>query len=177
MRQNNKFTQKVFYRKNYQIRASEVRVLDDQGEMVGIMPIKEALARAEELGIDLVEVAPMAKPPVAKLIDYSKFLYQLKKKKQEEKKGSKSSETKQIRFGPFIGEHDLDIKLKRATEFLTEGNKVKFSVRFTGRQMGRQDIGREKLQMVIEKLGELAKIEREIKMEGRQMTMMITRNK
>lgn len=177
MRQNNKFTQKVFYRKNYQIRASEVRVLDDQGEMVGIMPIKEALARAEELGIDLVEVAPMAKPPVAKLIDYSKFLYQLKKKKQEEKKGSKSSETKQIRFGPFIGEHDLDIKLKRATEFLTEGNKVKFSVRFTGRQMGRQDIGREKLQMVIEKLGELAKIEREIKMEGRQMTVMITRNK
>jgi len=84
LRQNNKFTQKVFYRKNYQIRASEVRVLDDQGEMVGIMPIKEALARAEELGIDLVEVAPMAKPPVAKLIDYSKFLYQLKKKKQEE---------------------------------------------------------------------------------------------
>lgn len=177
MRQNNKFTQNVFYRKNYQIRASEVRVLNDQGEMVGIMPIKEALAKAEELGIDLVEVAPMAKPPVAKLIDYSKFLYQLKKKKQEEKKGSKGSETKQIRFGPFIGEHDLDIKLKRATEFLTEGNKVKFSVRFTGRQMGRQDIGREKLDMVIEKLGELAKVEREIKMEGRQMTMMVTRNK
>ena len=177
MRQNTKFKPKVFFRKNYQIRASEVRVLDDKGEMIGIMPLKEALAKGEELGIDLVEIAPLAKPPVAKLIDYSKFLYQLKKKKQEEKKGAKSSETKQIRFGPFIGEHDLDIKLKRAKEFLTDGDKVKFAVRFTGRQMGRQDIGRQKLDMVIEKLGELAKVEREIKMEGRQMIMMVTKNK
>jgi len=177
LRPNNKFKQKVFYRKNYQIRAYEVRVLDEQGEMIGILPITEALAKAEELGIDLVEVAPLAKPPVAKLIDYSKFLYQLKKKKQEEKKGVKGSETKQIRFGPFIGEHDLDIKLKKATEFLTEGNKVKFSVRFTGRQMGHQEIGRQKLDMVLEKLGELAKVEREIKMEGRQMVMFVTKNK
>ena len=177
MRQNNKFKQNVFFRKNYQIRASEVRVLNDKGEMVGIMPLKEALAKAEEDGIDLVEIAPLAKPPVAKLIDYSKFLYQLKKKKQEEKKGAKASETKQIRFGPFIGEHDLDIKLKRAKEFLEEGNKVKFAVRFTGRQMGHQAIGKEKLDMVLEKLGELAKVEREAKMEGRQMIMMIARNK
>lgn len=177
MRQNTKFTKNVFYRKNYQIRASEVRVLDDKGEMIGIMPIREALQKAEELGIDLVEVAPLAKPPVAKLIDFSKFLYQLKKKKQEEKKGAKGSETKQIRFGPFIGEHDLDIKLKRAKEFLTDGNKVKFSVRFTGRQMGHQEIGRQKLDAVLEKLGELAKVEREAKMEGRQMTMMVARNK
>lgn len=177
MRQNNNFTKNVFYRKNYQIRASEVRVIDDKGEMIGIMPIKEALQKAEELEIDLVEIAPMAKPPVAKLIDFSKFLYQLKKKKQEEKKGAKGSETKQIRFGPFIGEHDLDIKLKRAKEFLTDGNKVKFTVRFTGRQMGHQEIGRQKLELVLEKLGELAKVEREIKMEGRQMHMMIARSK
>ncbi len=147
------------------------------GEMLGIMPLKEALAKAEADGVDLVEIAPLAKPPVVKVIDLSKFLYQQKKKKQEEKKGSKGSETKQIRFGPFIGEHDLDIKLKRAKEFLTDGNKVKFSVRFTGRQMGHQEIGREKLNMVIEKLGELAKVEREMRMEGRQMTMMIARNK
>lgn len=145
--------------------------------MIGVLPIREALQRAEELGIDLVEIAPMAKPPVAKLIDYSKFLYQQKKKKQEEKKGAKGSETKQIRFGPFIGEHDLDIKLKKAKEFLTEGNKVKFTVRFTGRQMGHQNIGREKLEQVLEKLGELAKVEREIKMEGRQMNMMLARSK
>lgn len=151
--------------------------MDDRGVMIGILPIKEALAKAEELGIDLVEVAPLAKPPVAKLIDYSKFLYQLKKKKQEEKKGIKGSETKQIRFGPFIGEHDLDIKLKKAKEFLEEGNKVKFSVRFTGRQMGHTEIGRGKLDMVLEKLGELAKVEREARMEGRQMVMMLTKNK
>lgn len=177
MRQNTKFTQNVFYRKNYQIRAAEVRVLNDRGEQIGIMPLKEALRRADEEGVDLVEVAPQAKPPVTKIIDFSKFLYQLKKKKQDEKKGAKSSETKQIRFGPFIGEHDLDIKLKKAKEFLEEGNKVKFSVRFTGRQMGHQDIGRQKLDAVIEKLGELAKIEREAKMEGRQMTMMVAHNK
>lgn len=179
MRPNNKYKKQnnVFYRRNYQIRASEVRVLNDMGEMLGIMPLKEALAKAEADGVDLVEIAPLAKPPVVKVIDLSKFLYQQKKKKQEEKKGSKGSETKQIRFGPFIGEHDLDIKLKRAKEFLTDGNKVKFSVRFTGRQMGHQEIGREKLNMVIEKLGELAKVEREMRMEGRQMTMMIARNK
>lgn len=177
MRQNNKFKNSVFYRRNYQIKASEVRVINDKGEMVGVMPLGEALKLAQEQEIDLVEVAPLAKPPVTKLIDYSKFLYQLKKKKQEEKKGTKKSETKQIRFGPFIGEHDLDIKIKRAKEFLTEGDKVKFSVRFTGRQMGHQDIGKGKLLMVIEKLGELAKVEREMRMEGRQMTMMITKNK
>lgn len=152
-------------------------MIDDKGEQLGVLSLKEALARADELGIDLVEVAPMAKPPVAKLIDYSKFLYQLKKKKQEEKKGAKTSETKQIRFGPFIGEHDLDIKIKKAKEFLTDGDKVKFTIRFTGRQMGRQDLGRQKLEMALEKLGDLAKIEREMKMEGRQMNMMVTRNK
>jgi translation initiation factor IF-3 len=152
-------------------------VIDDKGEMIGILHIKEALLKAEELGVDLVEVAPHAKPPVAKLIDFSKFLYQLKKKKQEERKHIKGSETKQIRFGPFIGDHDLDIKLKKAKEFLTEGNKVKFAVRFTGRQMGHTEIGREKLDTVLLKLGELAKVEREAKMEGRQMVMMVTRNK
>ncbi len=177
MRKNNKPTQNVFYRRNYQIRASEVRVIDDQAGLVGVMPLKEALAKAEELGVDLVEVAPNAVPPVAKLIDFSKFLYQQKKKKQEEKKGAKKSETKQIRFGPFIGEHDLDIKVKRAKEFLTDGDKVKFAVRFTGRQMGRTDIGAGVLKKVIEKLGDLAKVEREMHMEGRQMIMMITKNK
>lgn len=145
--------------------------------MIGILPIKEALAKAAELEVDLIEIAPLAKPPVAKIIDYSKFLYQQKKKKQEEKKGAKGSETKQIRFGPFIGEHDLDIKLKKAKEFLEEGNKVKFTVRFTGRQMAYQNTGREKLSKVLEKLGELAKVEREMKMEGRQMNMMVARSK
>jgi len=177
LRKNTKPTNNVFYRRNYQIKASEVRVIDDKAGLVGIMPLKEALAKAEELGVDLVEIAPLAKPPVAKLIDFSKFLYQLKKKKQEEKKGAKRSETKQIRFGPYIGEHDLDIKVKKAKDFLTDGDKVKFAVRFTGRQMGRTDIGAGVLKTVIEKLGEIAKVEREMHMEGRQMIMMVTRNK
>lgn len=177
MRKNNKPTQNVFYKRNYQIRAAEVRVVDDKAQMIGVMPLKEALAKAEELGVDLVEIAPLAKPPVVKIIDFSKFLYQQKKKKQEEKKGAKKSETKQIRFGPFIGDHDLDIKVKRAKEFLEDGDKVKFAVRFTGRQMGRTDMGNVVLKKVLEKLGEIAKVEREMHMEGRQMIMMITRNK
>lgn len=177
MRKNTRPTTNVFYRRNYQIKASEVRVIDDKAGLIGIMPLKEALFKADELGVDLVEIAPLAKPPVAKLIDFSKFLYQLKKKKQEEKKGAKRSETKQIRFGPYIGEHDLDIKVKKAKDFLTDGDKVKFAVRFTGRQMGRTDIGAGVLKTVIEKLGEIAKVEREMHMEGRQMIMMVTKNK
>lgn len=152
-------------------------MLDERGGMIGIMPIKEALAKAEELEVDLVEIAPLAKPPVAKLIEFSKFLYQQKKKKQEEKKHVKTSETKQIRFGPFIGEHDLDIKLKKAKEFLEDGDKVKFIVRFAGRQMGHTEIGKQKLDVVLEKLGESAKVEREAKMEGRQMAMIVAKNK
>lgn len=177
MRPNNKFQKKEFYRRNHQIRAVTVRVIDAEAKQVGVMALSEALKMAEEQELDLVEVAPLAQPPVAKLIDYSKFLYQLKKKKQEEKKGAKTSETKQIRFGPFIGEHDLDIKIKKAKEFLTDGDKVKFTVRYTGRQMAHQEVGRKVLEQVIEKLGDLAKIEREMKMEGRQLNMFVTKNK
>jgi len=177
LRQRNKFQKKEFYRRNHQIRAAQVRVIDAEAKQVGVLALSEALKLAEEQGIDLVEVAPLAKPPVAKLIDYSKFLYQLKKKRQEEKKGAKTSETKQIRFGPFIGEHDLDIKIKKAKEFLEDGDKVKFTVRYTGRQMAHQEVGRRVLEQVIEKLGDLAKVEREMKMEGRQLNMFVTRNK
>lgn len=177
MNKNNKFSKKEFYRRNFQIRAPQVRVIDDEGKQIGVLSISEAQKKAQEAELDLVEIAPHAQPPVVKIIDFSKFLYQLKKKKQEEKKGAKTSETKQIRFGPFIGEHDLDIKIKKAKEFLSDGDKVKFAVRFTGRQMGHQEIGRGKLDMVIEKLGELAKIEREAHMEGRQMIMLVSRNK
>lgn len=168
--------QKVFYRINNQIQARELRVLDETGKQIAVLPKDEALKMAQEQELDLVEVAPKAVPPVAKIIDYSKFLYQLKKKKQEEKKKTTTSETKQIRMGPFIGDHDLDIKLKKAKEFLNDGDKVKFLVRFKGREMARQDIGRGVLNKVIEKLGELSKVERDIHMEGRQMVMLVSRN-
>lgn len=160
---------------NNQISAPEVRVLDETGKQVGILPISDALTQAHELGIDLVEIAGQATPPVVKLIDYKKFLYQEKKRKQEEKKNAHVSETKQIRFGPFIGEHDLGIKVERAREFIKEGDKVKFIIKFQGRAITKQDLGRGVLEKVVKDLEDIAKIEREIHMEGRQMVVTFSK--
>ena len=142
-----------------------------------MLSIDDARKLSDEQELDLVEVAPMPKPPVARLIDYSKFLYQLKKKKQEEKKKTTSSETKQIRMGPFIGEHDLDIKVKRAKEFLGDGDKVKFIVRFRGREFTKKELGENVLKKVIIRLEEIAKTERDPHMEGRQMVAILSRIK
>lgn len=160
---------------NNQISAPEVRVLDESGRQIGILSISEALSLSQEQGLDLVEIAGQATPPVIKLIDYKKFLYQEKKKKQEEKKNAHVSETKQIRFGPFIGEHDLGIKIDRAREFIKEGDKVKFIIKFQGRAITKQDLGRNVLNTVVEKLSDIAKIEREIHMEGRQMVVTFSK--
>lgn len=177
MRKGNNYKSNVRYRINEQISASSLRLLDQDGKQVGVVTRQEALQSARDQELDLVEVAPAAKPPVAKIIDYRKFLYQLKKKKQEEKKSTKISETKQIRLGPFTQDHDLDVKLKRAREFLEDGDKVKFLVRFAGRAITKQELGRNLLAKVIERLGELAKVEREMHMEGRQMIMIVSKNK
>ncbi len=176
MRKGNKFKQeRVSYRINHQIRAQTVRLLDDEGVQIGIIPFQEALAISGEKSLDLVEVAPLAVPPVVKLIDYNKFLYQLKKKKQEEKKHTHASETKQVQFGPFIDNHDLGIKLARAKEFIADGDKVRFVVKFRGREMTKQDLGRKVLNRVIEQLEEIAKVEKEMHMEGRQLVMVMTK--
>lgn len=167
--------QQVRYRLNNQISAPEVRLLDGTGKQIGIFQISDALQKSQEEGLDLVEIAPQAKPPVVKLIDYQKFLYQEKKKKQEEKRGAHSTETKQIRFGPFIGVHDLGVKIKQAREFIGDGDKVKFIVRFQGRAITKQDLGRHVLETVIEKLSDVAHVEREIHMEGRQMVVAFTK--
>lgn len=164
-----------FYRKNDQIRAKEVRLIDSEDKQVGVMGIEEARLKAQENNLDLVEVAPAAQPPVVKIIDFSKFLYQLNKKKKEEKKNSKTSQTKQIRFGPFIGEHDLEIKLKRAREFLAEGDKVKFAVKFAGRQITKKELGEKVLNEILERLEDVAKQEREMRMEGRQLVVIVTK--
>lgn len=177
MRKGNNFKSSNRYRVNEQIASSTLRLLDTDGKQIGIVTKQEALDKARELELDLVEVAPLAQPPVAKIIDFSKFLYQLKKKKQEEKKTSKVSETKQIRLGPFTQDHDLDVKLKKAKEFLEDGDKVKFAVRFAGRAITKQELGRDLLNKVIEKLGEMAKVEREMHMEGRQMIMIVSKGK
>lgn len=164
-----------YYRTNDKIRASQVRLLDGQGQQIGVVSFDEAKALAIKEEKDLVEIAPLANPPVVKLIEFSKFLYWQKKKKQEEKRSSKTSETKQIRMTPFIGEHDLEIKLKKAREFITDGDKVKFGVRMVGRASARKDLGRAVLEKVIAGIEDIAKIEREIHEEGRQMVMLITK--
>jgi len=177
LRKRNKFKREASYRINRQITSPTVRLLEDSGKQIGVVSRDEAFKLSDERGLDLVEVAPLAKPPVVKLIDYNKFLYQLKKKKQEEKKHALASETKQIQFGPFIDEHDLNIKLARAREFIGEGDKVRFVVKFRGREMGKQDLGRILLQSVIQKMEDIAKIEKEMHMEGRQLVMVMSKLK
>lgn len=170
----NKFNQQL-YRTNERIFAKEMRLLDETGKQIGIVSREEAQKQREETGLDLVEIAPQAVPPVVKLIDYSKFLYQLKKKKQEEKRKATTSETKEIQMGPFIGAHDLEIKLKRAKEFLEDGDKVKFSVRFKGREMAHTHLGKELLDKVTAALEEIAKVDRDAKLEGRKMVMIVSK--
>jgi translation initiation factor IF-3 len=150
-------------------------LLDAENKQIGVMPLADAFKLSDEQTLDLVEISGQARPPVVKLIDYNKFLYQLKKKKQEEKKGAHVSETKQVQFGPFIDDHDLDIKLSRAREFIKDGDKVRFVIKFRGREMAKQDLGREVMNRVIITLSDIAKIEREIKMEGRQMVMVMSK--
>lgn len=165
------------YRLNNQITAREVRLLDDQGKQIGILPIGEALKLSNEQNMDLVEIASAALPPVVKLIDYRKFLYQEKKRKQEEKRNAHVTETKQIRFGPFIDEHDLGIKMDRAREFIAEGDKVKFIIRFQGRAITKQDMGRRVLLSVVQKMADVTKVDRDIHMEGRQMILVLSKGK
>lgn len=157
--------------------AQEMRLLDDTGSQIGIVKREEALGMAQEQGIDLVEIGALAKPPVVKLIDYSKFLYQLKKKKQEEKKKAIVSETKEIQLSPFIFTHDLEIKLKRAREFITNQDKVRFVLRFRGREVTRPELGRKVLESAILNLCDVAKVEKEIHMEGKRMIMVISKLK
>jgi translation initiation factor IF-3 len=175
LRKNKNSQPEASYRINRQITSPTVRLLDADGKQIGVLSLSEAFKLSDEKILDLVEVAPQAQPPVVKLIDYNKFLYQLKKKKQEEKKHTTVSETKQVQFGPFIDDHDLNIKLDRAREFITDGDKVRFVVRFRGREMAKQNLGREVLDKTIQNLSDIAKVEREAKMEGRQMIMVMSK--
>lgn len=165
------------YRVNERIFAETLRVLDNEGKQIGILSKFEALAKAREAGLDLVEIAPNAKPPVAKLIDFNKFLYQQAKKKREEKKKTKVSETKEVRLSPFIDEHDLTVMTKRAKEFLQNNNKVRLVVKFIGRQIVHPEFGRETLDKVLNALSDISKIEREPHFEGKQLIVIITPEK
>ena len=162
---------------NERIFAQQLRVIDAEGKQIGVLTKDEALRIARERELDLVEIAPTAKPPVAKIIDFNKYQYQLAKKKQEEKKKAKSSETKEIRLGPFMSDNDLQVMIRRGREFLTDGDKIRLVVKFRGRQITRSEFGREIINKVVNALSDISKVDRESKFEGRQMVALLSPEK
>ena len=158
-----------FYRINEYIQAPQIRVVDDKAKQIGVMRREEALKIAQEKGLDLVEVAPAAKPPVVKLINFKKFRYLEAKKRRQEKKSIKGGELKEIRLTPFIAKGDFEFRVKRAQEFLGEGNKVKVTVRFVGRQITRKEFGQELLRRFIKELELQSKSEHEPRWAGRKL--------
>ncbi|KGE73577.1 translation initiation factor IF-3 [Spirochaeta lutea] len=160
---------------NELIRVREVRLIDEAGEQLGVVPTNQALAQAKEKGLDLVEVSPNANPPVCKLIDYGKYKFETEKKNRESKKKQKQVKLKEIRMQPKIESHDLAFKTKHILEFLEEGNKVKVTIRFRGRELAHTEIGRDVLLKVLENLGEEThSVDRAPTMEGRFMYMLLS---
>lgn len=160
-------------RVNDQIDVPQVRVIDAAGEMAGVLPIREAMQLAQEAGLDLVEVAPGGDPPVCKILDYGKFKYEAQKKANEARKKQKVIDVKEIKMRPGIDEHDYQIKMRSVRRFLDEGDKVKMTVRFRGREMAHQELGMKVLDRVREEVTEVAKVEQFPRSEGRLMTMII----
>jgi translation initiation factor IF-3 len=158
---------------NRQIRISPVRVIADDGEQLGIMAVEEAIAAAEGQGLDLVEVAPTARPPVVRIMDYGKFKYEEARKARQARKKQHQIQIKEVKLRPGIEEHDLEFKLRHARRFLEEGNKVKATMQFRGRQMAHPEFGREVLSRFATALEEQGKVESMPSMEGRTMTMII----
>lgn len=161
---------------NHRIRVSEVRVIGPDGAQLGILKTREARQIAENEGLDLVEVSPTARPPVCKIMDYGKYKYEQDKKKREAKKHQTVIKVKEIKLRPGTDKHDLETKLKHAKEFLEEGNKVKITVRFRGREMAHRELGREILDRFVTELGDLAKPDQNAKFEGRMLTAVVSPN-
>ncbi|MCC6629433.1 MAG: translation initiation factor IF-3 [Chloroflexi bacterium] len=164
-------------RTNERIRVREVRVIDENGEQLGILPTRQALDTARERGLDLVEVAPNAIPPVCRLMDYGKYRYEQSRRDRESRKNQKTTELKEVRIKPKIDEHDLATKSRQALRFLEEGDKVKLTVMFRGREMAHPDIGRDLLLQMADQVGGVAIVEQPPRLEGRNMTMMLTPKK
>lgn len=158
---------------NEEIRDKEVRLISAEGEQLGIMSAAEALKLAEEANLDLVKIAPMAKPPVCKIMDYGKFRFEKAKKEKEAKKNQKIIETKEIRLSLNIDVHDFETKINHAKKFLADGNKLKVSIRFRGREMAHPELGLEVMQKAEAALAECANVEKAAKLEGRQMLMFM----
>jgi len=161
-------------RVNEDIKARSICVVDAEGNMSEPMTVREGIEMAAEVGLDLVEVAPNAEPPVCKLIDYGKFKYEQSKKQNEAKKKQKVIEVKEIKLRPNIDTHDYNVKLRAAQKFLGGGDKVKVTLRFRGREMAHQDIGMAVLERMKSELAELSKVELQPKLEGRQMIMILS---
>jgi translation initiation factor IF-3 len=161
------------YRINEQIDVPEVRLIDDAGEMLGVVPTREAQARADDVGLDLVEVSPTAQPPVCKILDYGKFKYEAQKKANAARKKQRVIDVKEIKMRPSIDDNDYNIKMRKIFSFLEEGDKVKVTMRFRGRELAHQDIAMRVLTRVRDQVGELAKVEQFPRMEGRQMVMVM----
>ncbi|MGI6566946.1 MAG: translation initiation factor IF-3 [Firmicutes bacterium] len=159
---------------NSRIRARDVRVISPEGEQLGIMSIRDALRAAQERELDLVEVAPNARPPVCRIMDYGKYKYEQTKRQKEARKKQKIVSIKEVRMSPKIDEHDFQVKAKNAERFLKDGNKVKVSVRFRGREVVHSDLARNMLLQMAKGVEDIAKIDRQPTIEGRQMIMILS---
>ena len=159
---------------NGQIRDKEVRVIAENGDQLGVMPVKEAMKLAQEAELDLVKIAPKAQPPVCKIIDYGKYRYELARKEKEAKKKQKTVEVKEVRISPNIDTNDLNTKLNNAKKFIAKGNKVKVTLRFRGREMAHMQQSKHILDDFAEMLAEVAVVEKPAKLEGRSMSMVLT---
>lgn len=159
---------------NEQIRDKEVRLVGEDGEQLGIMSAKDAMKIAREANLDLVKIAPQAKPPVCKVIDYGKYRYELARKEKEAKKKQKTMDVKEIRLSPNIDENDLNTKVGQARKFLAKGDKVKVALRFRGREVAHMGMSKQILDRFFEKLEDIAVVEKPAKMEGRSMIMFLT---
>ena len=159
---------------NGQIRDKEVRVIAENGDQLGVMPVKEAMKLAQEAELDLVKIAPKAQPPVCKIIDYGKYRYELARKEKEAKKKQKTVEVKEVRISPNIDPNDLNTKVNNAKKFIAKGNKVKVTLRFRGREMAHMQQSKHILDDFAEMLAEVAVVEKPAKLEGRSMSMVLT---
>ncbi|MGQ3675340.1 translation initiation factor IF-3 [Xanthobacter sp. TB0139] len=160
-------------RVNEEIRIREVQLIDQDGQNHGVMGIRDALALAQEAGLDLVEISPNSSPPVCKILDYGRFKYLNQKKANEARKKQKVVEVKEVKLRPGIDDHDYGVKMKAMHRFFQEGDKVKVTLRFRGREMAHQDIGYKLLMRLREEVSEIAKVEAEPTLEGRQMIMIL----
>ncbi len=158
---------------NSDIKSKQVRLIDETGENRGIVSIKEALDIANEAGLDLIEISPQANPPVCKVLDFGKYKYEVQKRKNEAKKNQKVINIKELKLRPAIDTHDYEVKLKQAKKFLSQGDKVKFTLRFKGRELSANNMGKELLDKIIEDLDLIGKVDSAPKLEGRQISMLL----